>query len=113
MTNTGRLVPKMQIFVKSLSLMPCQLHRYACHDTCPKVSGPSPSIPCSTASQACNVLSWWDLNHTNTTAAGKYLTSPSLKARVWNFLEDFERQLGFHTRSRVKQLQTHALREKV
>ncbi|KAL2276374.1 hypothetical protein FJTKL_00967 [Diaporthe vaccinii] len=44
--------------------------------------------------------------------AGKDVASPALKARVWNFLEDFERQLGFHTRSRVKQLQAHALREK-
>lgn len=50
-------------------------------------------------------------SHTDDFAAGKYAKSPALKARVWNFLEDFERQFGFHTRSRVKQLQVHATRE--
>lgn len=63
-------------------------------------------------SRARNALNSWDYDHTDISAAGKYITSPALKARVWNFLDDVERQLGFHTRSRVKQLQTFALREK-
>lgn len=57
-------------------------------------------------------LSYRDLNNIDKAAAGKYVSSQALKARVWNFLEDFERQSGFHTRSRVKQLQAYAIREK-